>query len=62
MTSFGLVCIHSYNVYRNNEDSFVDNLMLTVYNLPTFRLDAPVILRAKMKRGAKMMAIYRRGS
>ena len=34
----------------------------SVYNLPTFRLDALVILRAKVKRGAKLMAIYRRGS
>ena len=28
-----------------------------VYNLPTFRLDTLVILRAKVKRGAKMMTI-----
>ena len=51
-----------HNKYRNNEDSSVDNLMLSVQNLPTFRLDALVILRAKVKQGAKMMVIYRRGS
>ena len=31
-----------------------------MYNLPTFRLDALVIFRAKVKRGAKMLKLYRR--
>ena len=48
------------NMYhRNNEDSFVDNLMLGVQLADVSTL---VILRAKVKRGAKLMAIYRRGS
>ena len=33
-----------------------------MYELLTIRLDALVILRAKVKQGAKMLAIYRHGS